>query len=34
MEARRQLAESLGYTVPYKVTDRTEKVPAKLDEPE
>jgi len=26
MEARRQLAQALGYTVPYEPTDRTEKV--------
>lgn len=26
MEARRQLAEKLGYTVPYELKDRTEKI--------
>ncbi|SDW34151.1 hypothetical protein SAMN04487912_102394 [Arthrobacter sp. cf158] len=26
MEARRQLAEKLGYTVPYEVSDRTERI--------
>ncbi|WGM21843.1 hypothetical protein QEH68_06630 [Paenarthrobacter sp. OM7] len=32
MEARRQLAEKLGYTVPYEAKDRTEKVLPNLED--